>query len=316
MGAHRVVVEGLVRLVLCSPVRGGEGGRGGVGGRAAVGDVAGEDDVAHCVGGAGSPCGRANIVSKDVARPGYPSVRVRVNVHDRLGGVCLLERRVVEDDWGEGPVVVSKARELVGRVARVREIHDVVDLGELDFAQLRGRVGRRNLKDRLCYPAACGEVGGECSGGVGGGAVVGDAGFAHIVADRVDVAGCPCAGSGHGHGCAGRPAPEPHVAHAHFDDEAGGGAEVEPDEADLAEVGVERRAAKLRAGASDDAAVGEDLKVLQRAAGAAVFLQTRPSVDEGGDFTGVEGGVEIELRHLILNPICVRLARSRPWHWR
>jgi len=54
----------------------------------------------------------------------------------------------------------------------------------------------------------------------------------------------------------------------------------------------------LRSGAADHAAVGEDLEVLQRAAGAAVFLQARPGVDEGGDFTGVERGIEIELRHL------------------
>ena len=81
--------------------------------------------------------------------------------------------------------------------------------------------------------------------------------------------------------------PESHIAHAHFEDEACRGGEVESTQAGLAG-GRLGRSAKLRAGSADDAAVGQDLEVLQRAAGAAVFLQTRPGVDEGRYFTGVE----------------------------
>lgn len=134
------------------------------------------------------------------------------------------------------PVVIREPSKFVDRVVRVGEIHEIIDLDELDFAQVRSgiRVGHfQNAAGGVCL-----QLPGGC-------------------------------------------VPQPHIAHAHFDDEAGGGAEVESDETDLAEVDEFGRAANLRAGSAQHTTVGEDLEVLQRAAGRAVFLQRGAGVDEG-----------------------------------
>jgi len=54
----------------------------------------------------------------------------------------------------------------------VGEIHDVVDLGELEFAQGRCGVGRDDFVNRLLPPEVAGEIGGKCASGVVGEAVV------------------------------------------------------------------------------------------------------------------------------------------------
>ena len=132
------------------------------------------------------------------------------------------------------------------------EIHDVVDLGKLDFAQIGSHIRVRDFQS----PAR----------GVG------------LQGSRCGV-------------------PESHVAHAHFDYEPGGGGEVKSDQSGLRGGGF-GGSEVLCPRAADDAAIRQDLEVFESAAGAAVFLQTRPGVDEGRDFTGVERGIEIELRHL------------------